>query len=246
MVFDPDGIAGDLVAKDLEVNSDPTVVGFLGRAFAGPHDDGFDVLEISFNDFDPGEQFAFSIDVDPTSIRGVNAPGPNESGSVSGLELVGTTVTVTFADGMSALGYSYRLPDSLSGSEALVRAGLPASPLVEVYGVPTPPAAVANANQILHVTGSPGSTARVLVVEGGLFTAGLPGGGFDIAPFEANSAIQVQEYSGTVGATGDVDIPFMLTRSHADGGLNHIIVVLENSYAHKGMTSNPIILELQD
>jgi hypothetical protein len=245
MVFDPFGTAGDLIAKDLEIDSDPSPVGFLDHTFDSPHDDGFDVLILNFSDFDPGEQVSFSIDVDPTSIRGAAAPGPGESGSVSGLELCGAAITVSFANSLTLTGQTFWIPGSSSGSVARLRQGLPPQPAVMVENVPAPPTTVNAPNQVIQVSGAPPwTTAVVLVIEGGLFTAGLPGGGFDIDPFEANSALQANEYRGLVNDNGQVNIPITLFRSDANSGLNHILVVLQDVYGYSGAVSSPIVLEL--
>ena len=47
---------------------------------------------MSFTNFNPGESFAFSVDIDPTSIK--NETITAAAGSVSGFELIGSTVTV--------------------------------------------------------------------------------------------------------------------------------------------------------
>jgi hypothetical protein len=244
MVFDPYGTAGDTVAKDVQIDSDPGLVGYLGRTYGGPHANGYDVLYLNFNNFDPGESVAFSVDVDPTSIQGVGAPGPFESGSVSGLELVGATVNITFANGLVLTQRTYRIPNSLSGSQALIRQGLPPAPTAEIIGVPSPPATVGSPNQVVRVSGLPYTQVRVLVVEGGLFTDGVPGGGYDLDPYEANSAILVNEYSGTIGSNGLVDIPILVSRSLPQAGLNHIVAIFENYYGMRGPTSAVIVLEL--
>ena len=89
-VFDPFGQAGDAVAKSYTLDGGLKQASYV---FEQPHDGGFDVLVVRYNGFDPGDFSAFSLDIDPTSIKGGSAPGPAESGSVGGLELVGATVT---------------------------------------------------------------------------------------------------------------------------------------------------------
>jgi len=245
MVFDPNGLAGDVVAKDVQVDSDGSLVGYSGRSYASPHDDGFDLLILQFADFDPGEQFAFSVDVDPTSIRGTAVPGPHESGSVSGLELAGTTITVTFDDSLMLTGQTFLIPGSVSGSEALVRAGLPGSPLVTIGGIGGNTAVVTDPHQILQVTGDPKCLVHVLIIEGGLF---LEGAGFDIDPFEANSAIGVQAgITAVTNSDGQADIPISLSHTMGnEGGFNYILLVQENDYRMLGATSSPITLKLED
>ncbi len=246
MVFDPFGLAGDLVAKDLAIDFD-SGVGFAGHLYEGFRDDGYDVLVINFSDFDPGEQFNFSVDVDPTSIRGVGAPGPGESGSVSGLEVVGATAIVSFEGGLVLTGQSYHMQSSTSGSQLTLRQGLPDRPTIEVVGIPVLPATVTDPNQIVRISGPAGQYVRLLVVQGALFTAGLPGGGFNIEPYDANSALEpgLQEYR--VFMPGNtIDIPILLYRTQPEGGLNYITATFENSYGMLGLVADPVVLELQN
>lgn len=241
MVFDPNGVAGDNVAKNLQADSNLSA--YVNHVFLSPHDDGFDILEINFSGFDPGETFTFSLDIDPTSIKGTAAPGPNESGSVSGLELVGTAVTVTLANNTVLTGEIYRQAGSSGGGEVLLREGLLAEPTLALLGGTTPPAVVTQANQTVRVFGEAGRRVYLLLVEGGLFTTAVPNGGFDLDPFEANSALKITESSGIVNYDGYVDLPVALTRSHPDGGLNYIVAIQQDGFGYKGMVSAPLILE---
>jgi hypothetical protein len=247
MVFDPDGTAGDLVAKGFTVDSDAGV-GLVGHSFTAFHndldpDDGYDVLEIQFTDFAPGEVFTFSIDNDPTSIKGSAAPGPGESGSVSGLELAGATVAVEFDDGFTHTVQTFQTPGSVSGSENMVRRGGPPKPGISALGIPEDPVVVSAAQQTLRVSGPGGTDVSLLVVEGALYTQGLPGGGYDLDPFEANTAILVQEINAVVSTTGFVDIPITLTDSDPNGGLNYIVAVLLDTDGMTGRLSDVIELE---
>ena len=108
VVFDPFGQAGDAVAKSYTLDGGLKQASYV---FEQPHDGGFDVLVVRYNGFDPGDFSAFSLDIDPTSIKGGSAPGPAESGSVGGLELVGATVTAPFDNGPTLTGQATRLPD---------------------------------------------------------------------------------------------------------------------------------------
>lgn len=245
IVFDPFGQAGDFVAKDISVDLD-SGVGYAGRVYESFHDDGFDELILNFNEFNPGEQFNFSVDVDPTSIRGVPAPGPGESGSVSGLEMVGATVTVTYEGGLTVTGQLWRLPGSDSGAQLVLRPDLPAAPTIELVGAPPPPATVNTAAQTLRISGEPGQRVRVFLVQGALFTAGLPGGGFDIDPYEANSVLAAGMQELTAYMAGDtIDIPLSLVWTQPEGGLNHIVVAFENQYGMLGAIAGPLVYELQ-
>jgi len=246
LVFDPDGVAGDVVAKPFTSDSGASATGLTGHTLSSPHDDGFDVIEVTFDDFGPGETFTFSIDVDPTSIRGANAPGPNDSGSVSGLELAGSQVIVEFDDGTVHINDVYRIPASLDGTEAPMFSGPLPAPGIEVLGVAGTPAAVSSTNQTVRITGPAGSDVNLLQLEGGLFTTSLPGGGFDIDPFEANSIIAIDEYTATIGGTGFVDIPVTLSDTDADGGINHLAAVLVDGTGRTGAMSETQVLALVD
>ncbi|MCA9940963.1 MAG: hypothetical protein KC418_20130 [Anaerolineales bacterium] len=246
LVFDPLGVAGDLVAKDLQIDGMAQPVGFLGHNYSSPHDGGYDILDLHFDDFDPGESVSFSVDVDPTSIRGVTGPGPGDAGSISGLEMSGAIVTITFDDGSSITAALSPIPDSLSGAMALVRADVPAAPTIQVMGVAAPPATVQDATQQVRVMGTPGMTVHLLVAEGGLLTAGVPGGGFDLDAYEVNSLLGVNYYAGVVDNAGILDIPITLTRSHDDGGRNVITASLQDIFGQRGDPATPIVLELSN
>ncbi len=120
MVFDPLGLAGDTVSKQLQINT----AGATGVVDPGTYEpytgtggiDGYEGLTLLFSNqvddgFQPGETVGFSIDVDPNSIAGALKAtldaGTNPSwdvGGVSGAELIGSVFTVTFDDGTTATG----------------------------------------------------------------------------------------------------------------------------------------------
>lgn len=244
MVFDPHGTAGDVVAKDVEIDQ-RVGVGSPAHRYEQPRDGGYDVLVMEFQGFDPGDFIAFSVDVDPTSIQGVGAPGPGESGSVSGLELVGATVTLAFDNGRTLVGQLSRMQDAgnVAGAVAMVQEVVPGQPTIEVAGQPSP-AVVGAAEQVVRVGGPIGRPVTVMVVEGGLFTDGVPGGGHNLEPFDANNALTFREYETVVGANGFVDVPILLSRSGAPGGINLITAVFDNHYGQKGLVAAPLVLEL--
>ena len=249
VVFDPFGQAGDAVAQNVQVDVREGT-GLSSHSFEGERDGGFDMLVLRFGGFDRGDRFEFSIDIDPTSIKGASAPGPAESGSVGGLELVGATVTATFSDGATLSGQAYRLPDggsagsAHSGAIAVLRPGPPPSPGLAVLGV-SAPAVVTSANQTVRVSGPVGRPVTVLVVESGLFTAGVPGGGFDLDPFEANNAVAVREYPAVVGPSGFVNVAVTLTKTTPESGIHAITAVFDDHYGRKGGVAVPLVLELE-
>ena len=96
-------------AEDLQVDYEGGA-GFTGHHYEAEHEGCFTSLELEFNSFDPGEEFRFSVDIEPGSIRDVAAPGPSKSDSASDLELLGSTVTVRFADGKELVNQTFRIP----------------------------------------------------------------------------------------------------------------------------------------
>ncbi|MEO0578900.1 MAG: immunoglobulin-like domain-containing protein, partial [Pseudomonadota bacterium] len=237
MVFDPVGAGGDATSSCLTANSGATATGFVAPTdpcvdpFSIPRNGGFDVLTINFTDFDPTEQFFFTTDVDPNSIQGVTGAG--NAGAVSGYELVGATVTVMFSDGSTIVSSLYE-DGSLGGGQTVVAPMAPAAPTIEVDGVSPTPAIVADQNQTIRVSGTPGDSVSLLQMDSRLFIAsGDPP--FDVTPaelpFYANEAMSGKTlYTAVIGASGTVDIPVTLLQTSSgnttpDGGLNQFIAV---------------------
>jgi hypothetical protein len=243
LIFDPHGSGGDTVAKDLVVDSREGM-SLQEHGYEGERGGGFDILTMEFASFDPGDRFTFSVDVDPNSIRGVGAPGPNESGSICGLEMVGALVTVTFEGGETLANQLYRMPEpeNVCGAWAYVQSGLPPRPLVEPAELLVTPIP----HYIVQIDGPAGQPVHVLVIEGGLFLDGVPGGGYDIDPFEVNSALVFREYTTHIASTGRVTLPVELSRSHPAGGRNYIIAVFDNYHGRKGLVTAPVIVAWGD
>src|SRR5690606_30308728 len=138
------------------------------------YEGGFYKLTVNFSNFDPGQTLNFSVDVDPVSIKGGSSPGPNESGSVSGLELAGTTATVSFSNGETHEVELYRIqPNSIGGSVNIARNLIPAAPSISVLGVPSLPATVFDDEQTVRVSAPAGSEVSLLQFEAGLFVEDL-------------------------------------------------------------------------
>ncbi|MCB0323051.1 MAG: hypothetical protein KDD69_05735, partial [Bdellovibrionales bacterium] len=250
-VFDPFALAGDPVGKPFTVDSETTVgVTVNAPAYLSENAGGYDVLDVVFDAFPVNGTLSFSIDVDPTSIKGAAQPGPQDSGSVSGLEFTGGLVTVFFDDGSVYANSLYRIPPANGVTDDASKTIVSASPLVapklNVLNVATLPSSVSTANHTVRVTGPANTKVRLLVLEAGLFLAGVPNGGFDIDAFEANKVIQV--VSETTGATtngaGTIDIPVTLEKTDNNGGINHILAVFEKANGETGRTSNVGILDL--
>jgi hypothetical protein len=246
MVFDPLGTAGDATAKCFNEDSGGTVTGLITDGsgsgngscldpFSGPRGNGgFDALTLQFGDFDPGETLTFSVDVDPTSIEGV--PGAGGAGSVSGLELAGSQVHVTFSDGTTTLiGELYRIPASDGGS---TNDFLP-DPLTPPPGLVLPGAlingsspgvinaTVGSLSTIAQISGPVGANVVLLQIQADRTVAITD-------PFEANDAVAVIETTATIGAGGTVDVALTLTDNGADE-LNYLAAVITEG---DGRTSN--------
>ena len=118
-VFDPFGLAGDLVSKELTIdtNGSTGVVSPSNGSYIGTGGTaGFEGLQILFDEgvdggFEAGETLGFSVDMDPNSIAGAEkevldsgANPPWDIGGISGAELIGSNYTVTFVDGTTATG----------------------------------------------------------------------------------------------------------------------------------------------
>lgn len=241
LTFDPNGNAGDTIAKDLSVDSGQFRTGYLERHYANPHEGGgFDQLTLLFNSFDPEDTLTFSVDIDPTSIKGVQAPGPFESGSVAGLEMVGMTVHALLADGTHLTGQLTYLTGSIAGGQAVLTEGIPPTPTAMLVDLTTP-TETAVPEQQLQITGRPFMQYHVMRVEGGLF---LDGAGFDIDPFEANSLLLVTEHTGSLGASGSIQLPITLSKSRAEAGINTIGVWVEDSNGRLSQISPFLTVEL--
>ncbi|MCB0835495.1 MAG: multicopper oxidase domain-containing protein [Bacteroidetes bacterium] len=228
MVFDPNGTAGDDFAKVLTADGGSVATGFFASNLTGAHDNGFDKLELSFSNFDPGETFTFSIDVDPTSIQGETAPGTNNAGYVSGMELTGAQIIVFYNGCSLDTSRIFPISGDVEGAENCIKDPLPTagSPTLEIVGLTGPDLVVFSTSQTARVTGSDGDSVRLFVMEGGLY---VNGAGFDIDAFEANKLVNVTEYNGKIGVSGYIDIPITLTKADNDAGINHVVAVIHDS-----------------
>ncbi len=252
MVFDPDDgtSAGDTTNKCLVINSGGTATGYQTPGdncvdpFSVPHQNGYYVATLSFNDFDPGETIAFSVDVDPTSIQGSSAPGPGQSGSVSGLELTGSAVNVEFGDFTILETDLYRQPGSEGGSQATLTDTLPSAPTIAVVGLSTP-ATTNDPNQTVSISGPANAEVALLVTEAALFEPS--GGAFDPNPYEANSVVVVNEYTTTLDSNGAGTIDVTLTNSDPNAsttyGLNYMTAVVVEPEGATGPTSDVVVVE---
>ncbi|MBY8975109.1 tandem-95 repeat protein [Rhodobacteraceae bacterium NNCM2] len=265
IVFDPTGAGGDATASPFTPNSGAATTGLVvpgdpaSDPFSVPRNGGFDVLTIDFTDFDPGEVFTFTTDIDPNSIQGV--PGAGAAGAVSGYELIGGTVTATFTDGTSIETSIASLfhDGSLGGSQATVTTedavAAPTLTLVggtgdQVPGLPGTQSDIPAADFVVEVTGPANGTVEILQMDSRLFIAsGAPA--FDVSaqelPFYANEAMAGQTITTVqLDASGTAQVPLSLLETAAssgpDGGVNYLMAVVTGSEV--GLTSEPLVVKL--
>ncbi|MEM9418000.1 MAG: hypothetical protein AAGA25_02950 [Planctomycetota bacterium] len=184
-VFDPEGLAGDSVAKPLKIDTPG------GTGLVAPSDmedspyvgaggtQGYRIIQLVFDPevdggFTPGESVGFSIDMDPNSIASTNKKPLDQGttpkwdvGGVSGAELIGSTFTVTFADGSQAQGQLHGTTKQ-AGSHGLASQELPGHEVsLTVNGIS--PGGVGTYSQDglkVVVNGPAGLTARVVLTHG--------------------------------------------------------------------------------
>ncbi|MBB6428310.1 hypothetical protein [Algisphaera agarilytica] len=184
-VFDPEGLAGDSVAKPLNIDT-PGGTGlvapidmqdspYVGEGGAK----GYRGLQLVFDPevdggFSPDESVGFSIDMDPNSIAGTNKKPLDQGttpkwdvGGVSGAELIGSTFTVTFADGSQAQGQLHGTTKQ-AGSHGLASQDLPGHDVtLTVNGLaPGEVGTYSDEGIQVVVNGPAGLTARVVLTHG--------------------------------------------------------------------------------
>ncbi|MEH6511549.1 MAG: malectin domain-containing carbohydrate-binding protein [Maribacter arcticus] len=256
-VFDPVGSGGDDTASCLTANSGGATVGFVTPAdpcvdpFTEPRNGGYDIMGMSFTDFDPTEKFDFTVDIDPNSIKGV--PGAGGAGAVSGFELIGATITITFSDGSTVVSSLYE-DGSLGGGQAVVAPNALATPSIAAVGIPVSPSCVETANQIIEVSGTVGANVSLLLMDSRLYIqSGEPPFNVLDETYYANEAMAKTLYTGVIGTDGTVQIPVTLLETVGaagtpNGGLNYIVAVVSNTpYAadqQVSRTSNVLVLKV--
>lgn len=246
IVFDPDGTAGDEAGIDFQINTDPGV-GFVARTFSQPWngvdgDDGWLDLLVTFNDFDPGETLGYRVDTDPNSIKGTPKPGPNGTGHISGFELSGSVVTVTFSNGATRVNELFPADGNQGGSRVTVDAARAAAPTIEMLGVGNDPAIVDDTAQTIRVSGPAGADVRLIRAESALF---IDPPGYDIDPFETNKVVNIDHESATIGGQGHVDIPVTLTQQEAEG-INLFMATVMSADGEAGRVSNQLTVQYDD
>ena len=271
MVFDPNGNAGDQLGKGFSADSGAAAVGLLtanGATGSPPFgtmvgNNGYETLTLDFSNFEVGESFGFSVDIDPASIEGAQTTG--FAGSVSGLELSGATVTVTFSDGSTHTGALFADNEnggepSNGGSETVVRAGLLAAPTLSVLGAAlmadaqaeAAVASVAETQQTVQIDGGAalaGQTVRVVVVQAKVGTDGLadPQDAFgDLGTYGANQVTGVASYDVVLDAGGQGSVAVTLVEPTGDDDGRNVIqaAVVDGNGEVAGLVSSPVSLRV--
>jgi hypothetical protein len=252
-VFDPQGTAGDSGSKGLVIDSESGGDGSVGvvstadaDVFSQPQngqngDDGYKTLTVEFSDFDPGETVAFSVDIDPTTIKGVDTTGGE--GSVSGLELSGSAVTVSSSS--ATVSNDLFTDGSAGGSQSSVTSDASAAPTLGVDGVtlqstdfPNHAAAsVTSQQQTLTLSGPAGATVELLTVE-----ASAPSSdGYDVDAFEADNAEAVSTQTVTLDSSGEATVGVSLSESN----LNYFQAAVQDGSGATGAVSQTVVLEVE-
>ncbi|OYR41126.1 hypothetical protein DJ82_06360 [Halorubrum sp. Ib24] len=252
-VFDPDGTAGDATAKQLSVDGQSgDGVGVVstadGDVFSQPHNgqddaEGYDVMTVAFDDFDPGESVSMSIDMDPTTIKGASTTGG--AGSVSGLEIAGSEVTAEYVDGSTQSSDLFG-DGSDGGAQTTLDGNAPAAPTLGVDGVSLQStdfpaheaAAVGDGSQTLTLSGPADGTLELLHVE----ASEPPTDGYDLDAFEADNAQSVSYQTVTLDSSGQATVPVSLSETD----LNYFVAATESSGGDTGQTSDTVVLEYDD
>ncbi|MDQ8188179.1 malectin domain-containing carbohydrate-binding protein [Pelagicoccus sp. SDUM812002] len=246
-VFDSEGTAGDTAFKAFDLNLDDGIDSVVAT-FVDSHnlvdgDDGYDGLLVEATGFDVGESLWFSTDVDPNSIKGVIDPGPNDSGSVSGLEVIGTKVTVGFDDGTILKTRVSRRDQSNRGSTGSLVFERPVQPYLQVVGAEAPLLTVEDPT--IRVVGPAGTSVTLVQMEAGLYLDGVAGGGYNLSAFESNTVLSVQEYTGVIDANGELDFDVTLLLGDAEsGGINLFSAYLTDESGVKGPASDTLVVEV--
>jgi chitodextrinase len=248
LVFDPAGTAGDPAGKTFTLDSFNGTGSPVGT-FASPKNgvdsqDGYSVVNVGFGpgvDFAPTQLLTFSADIDPTSVKGSAAPGPSHSASISGMELTGATATVTFDDGSVRKIRLAPIVGSDKGSRGVLSSATLPTPGIQVPGKISPFST--STQPTVRVSGPPGHDVKLWVFNMALHLDGVPGGGYDIDPYESNTLLALNTIDRVMPAAGFVDIPVTLSDSGATGGINHLVAVLSDGAGNRSASSEVLTID---
>ncbi|MEO0697590.1 MAG: Ig-like domain-containing protein [Pseudomonadota bacterium] len=227
LVFDPFGAAGESSSKLLKIDTKGST-GVLqpdhgtdqapGTAYIGiGGTDGYKGIRLLFDGnrkggFESGESVGFSIDMDSNSLAGADTSilnsgsTPNwDAGGVSGAELIGSSFTVTFTDGTTAIGQIGGAGNQAGAKGEASQAGPTGTVTVDANGFSGGQVgSYGDGGPSITVQGEAGSVARVVVSKGmiqptennftGSFSATLDQqlAALAASVFPANNAVEFQ------------------------------------------------------
>ncbi len=199
IVFDENGIAGDLTGKNLTVDND-NGTSFIQHTTEHPFGLGYQSLTLNFLGFEPNQSFAFSIDLDPASIQGTTPPGPNDSGGIDGAEMIGSRVEVEYGDGTVQSGYLFRLDDTVQASIVYLGTDLPDVSAELITG--NSPLQTDEAIQTVRIESEPDQPVRLIAAQVEAHTEGADPDAPLIGEYGANKLINMIEIRVTTDANG--------------------------------------------
>lgn len=248
LMFDVSDAGGDNISQEFTPGIDD-IVTVTDFRYSQPYHGGFRTMTVDFADFAPNDFFTFSADVDPSSIFGTTAPGPGDAGSIDGIELIGTKVTVTFDDGTTLTGRTYRIPGSRRGSQVTFQQQTNlTAPTMEIPNYDFIAGTASTRSQTILVYGNPGDVISVVYVEGGQFVA--PDADHDFLPefYDANNlnTETIGEQVYTMGPEGVMEVNLALASTSDQGGLNYMISAKLDDFGRPGPASRPLILKLDE
>jgi len=250
IAFDPatdtDGLpAGDAIGKNFTRDSGSVGSFSVSATLTAPFEGGYQVLTLDFVGFDPGETLSFSIDIDPVSTKEGDGNAANQAGKVSGVELIGSLVTVTFDGGVVSQAELFT-DGSLIGAEAFVHDGLAAAPALRVAGIAGTEGIVSGLSQTVSLTGGvAGARVRLLITEAAAYRV-EPDNGYVFDQFEANKVIAVRSQFVTLDANGAWTGTVALSNGpDAEDGFNILSAALVDAAGDViGLVSDPVTLRI--
>ncbi|HVI30548.1 malectin, partial [Phenylobacterium sp.] len=221
LVFDPSptGSSGNELGKPFTVDENIggiTASSAVTNAYQGEIGQ---LLTVTTGSFDPSDRLAFSIDIDPGRVT-TSDPAAGPQGKMIGLELIGSTVTVTFSDGTTRTGEVFT-DGSVGGAEILIDDGLLTAPTVTVAGTAGGVGTLSGPMAQVSVSGGPANGLVRLVVVRGIDELLEP----TTNPYEAHRATDMRYIDVQLGADGAASLSLDLSAGGSwalGGGIFHV------------------------
>jgi len=94
----------------------------------------------------------------------------------------------------------------------------------------------------LRVTGPAGAAVKLGKFPAALYLEGVPGGGYDIDPYEVNKVTNFDYQDASIGAGGFVDIPVTMSYSSSTGGIHLFSAILVNGSGNRSSSSDILLI----